>query len=108
MSKFKVTGAVIATAAILSSGGYAQTNGTEGTISVSGKQEKDYPNLAKISMVEAIETANAEVPGKAVEADLDDERNFLVYEVKIVTDDGNTQKVVVDAGEKRVLWKETD
>jgi uncharacterized membrane protein YkoI len=74
-----------------------------GSVSVAGQKEKDYHKLATVSMQEAIQAALAKVPGKAVEADLDDENGILVYEIKIMGDDNQKHEVIVDAGNQNII-----
>ncbi len=59
--------------------------------------KKELVSAAKISMGEAIDAAVQAVPGKAVEAYIDDEDGRTVFEVEIITDQGKTQEVYIDA-----------
>lgn len=59
-------------------------------------------NLAKIDLVQATTAAIHTVPGKAIDAELDEEDGNLVYDVEIVTGKG-TVEVIVDAGNGKVL-----
>lgn len=59
-------------------------------------------NLAKIDLGQATTAATKSVPGKAIEAGLDDEDGNLVYGVDVVTDKG-TVEVIVDAGNGKIL-----
>ncbi|RYZ60611.1 MAG: hypothetical protein EOP07_00180 [Proteobacteria bacterium] len=74
-----------------------------GTIPTKDKSKKDYHTLATVSLVDAVGAALTKVPGKAVDAELDSEKGFLVYEVKVIGDDGSTHKLEVDAGNKEIL-----
>lgn len=74
-----------------------------GSISTKDKTKKDYHNLATVSLVDAVGAALAKVPGKAVDAELDSEQGALIYEVKVIGDDGSTHKLDVDAGTKEIL-----
>lgn len=91
---------LLAGASIFSGAALAQT--TNGTIPTKNVNKKEFANLAKISLQDAINAALEKSPGKAIEADLDSENGFLVYEVKIVSADKKV-KVRVDAGDKSIL-----
>ncbi|MBI4178399.1 PepSY domain-containing protein [bacterium] len=62
-------------------------------------------NLARVNLIDAVKSALAAVPGKAVSAELEDEAGFLVYSVEIVSGEKVTE-VKVDAGNKRILRTE--
>ncbi|MDO5675804.1 MAG: PepSY domain-containing protein [bacterium] len=64
--------------------------------------------MAKITMAQAMEAALAAVPGQVLKAELDDEKGFLLYEIKVVTADKTIMKVKVDAGDGKVLATEQD
>ncbi len=91
---------LLAGASLFSGGLVAET--TTGTIPTKNVNKKEYVNLAKISLQDAIAAALEKSPGKAVDAELDSENGFLVYEVKIVSADKKV-KVRVDAGDKSIL-----
>jgi uncharacterized membrane protein YkoI len=57
---------------------------------------------------EAISIALEEVPGLAVEAELESEGGFLLYEVEILTNDRNLVEVAVDPGNGSVLGLEEE
>lgn len=80
----------------------------KGSIPVSGNSDKDHPNMAKISLQDAIAAALEKVPGKAIEADLSTENGFLVYDVTIVTNGNKETEVTVDAGDKSILKTEEE
>lgn len=52
---------------------------------------------AKVTLEEAIRHALQSVPGKAVEAEIGKEDGRIVYEVEIIDQKNQTQKVYVDA-----------
>ncbi|MES2745494.1 MAG: PepSY domain-containing protein [Bdellovibrionota bacterium] len=91
-------------ATLLSSVAFAQA--PAGTISTKDKKSKDYASLATVTLQEAVDAALVKVPGKAVDAELDSEKGFLVYEVKVVATDNTTHEVTVDAGNKAILKAE--
>jgi uncharacterized membrane protein YkoI len=74
-----------------------------GSIPTKDKTKKDYHNIATVTLGDAVAAALAKVPGKAVEAELDSEQGALIYEVKVIGDDGSTHKLDVDAGNKEIL-----
>jgi uncharacterized membrane protein YkoI len=78
-----------------------------GSVSVSGHKEKEYHKLATVSMQDAIQAALTKVPGKAVEAELDDSNGILVYEITIMGDDNQKHEVKIDAGNQTVLSAKT-
>ena len=62
---------------------------------------------ARISMQEAVRTAEASVPGgKAKETHLETESGRSVYEVELVDDRNNTRTVWVDAQTGRIVKNE--
>lgn len=91
----------LASTFVFASLSYAHT--VAGTISVKDKKEKDYPGLATVTLQEAVDAALASVPGKAIEAELDDEKGYLVYDVKVAGTDNKMHEVTVDAGNKSIL-----
>ena len=72
------------------------------------ESNKELVNSAKITMAEAIETAVQTVPGKAVEAVIDQEDKRTVFEVEIIDTTGKTVEVYIDAqtGDTRNIEKE--
>ena len=44
-----------------------------------------------------------EIPGRVLEVEIDDEHGRLVYEIKILTPDGQYREVHVDPGSKKIL-----
>jgi uncharacterized iron-regulated membrane protein len=77
-----------------------------GSISVRGKTKADYPDLAKISLTDAVKKAEEKYPGKAVNVALKKEDGYLVYEVKVARADKTLMEVEVDAGTGAVLCAE--
>lgn len=91
----------LAFATVISSAAFA--NIQSGTISTKDAKSKDYHTLATVSLQDAIGAALAKVPGKAVEAELDSEKGFLVYEVKVIAADNTRHEITVDAGNQSIL-----
>lgn len=90
---------------------FAKENQAEissGSIRLEKADEARFPDLAKVTFVQAAQHALAEVPGKVLKAELEDENGFLVYGVEVVTADRTVVDVKVDAGSGKVLAKERD
>lgn len=64
---------------------------------------------AKVSLADAIATAEKEFGGKAADAGLDDENGSLAYEIELLSPNGE-QKISVDAmtGKAMAMAKEAD
>jgi uncharacterized membrane protein YkoI len=77
-----------------------------GTVSTKNVKKENYADAATVTLEDAIGAALENSPGKAIEAELDEENGFLVYEVKIVGADKKKTEVLVDAGNKSVLHTE--
>ena len=63
---------------------------------------------AKISLSQAIGTAESHAAGKAVKAELDSEKGALAFEVEVVTADKKVMDVRVDANDGKVLSSQLD
>ena len=74
-----------------------------GSIKVREFHKNEDSNLAKVTLQDAVAAATKTVPGKAIEAELESEDGFLVYEVKIVSPDKKVTEVLVDAGNSAIL-----
>lgn len=82
---------------------------TGGSIAVAeGVAESAYAGMAKVSMPQAVQAALSQVSGKAIEAKLDGDEGFLVWEVKIQKADQSMMEVTVDAGNALILKKEKE
>ncbi len=68
-------------------------------------EEAQLASLAKVSLVEAIQAAVKNTPGKAISAELEEDDGYLVYSVDVVTGD-KVMEVKVDAGDKKILKTE--
>lgn len=62
---------------------------------------------AKISMPQAIATAEAHVAGQAIGVELDDKRNRGVYEVEVLTGD-QIMEVKIDSRDGKVISAKVD
>ena len=78
-----------------------------GTISTGGTLEKDFPKLAKVSLIKAIKIANELVHGDVVSSGLERENGYLVYAVEITSEKNGFHEIIVDAGTGKVLADET-
>jgi uncharacterized membrane protein YkoI len=82
---------------------------THGSIRVTQHMsESDLIKLATLSQAEASSAALAYGPGKVVETELTTENGFLVWEVKLLTEQGRETELYVDAGNGEVLAKEQE
>lgn len=61
-----------------------------------------------LPLVKILAIANQEVPGDVIEVELEDEREALVYEIKILTSTGRVREVKIDARTGAVLTIEDD
>jgi uncharacterized membrane protein YkoI len=59
--------------------------------------------LAKLTLLEAIEVACRQSPGRPIGAELEEKHGRLIYKVKIVSDDKLIRKVKIDAISKEVI-----
>jgi uncharacterized membrane protein YkoI len=80
----------------------------KGSVPVSDKKTADFPDMAKISMTEALNKAKAKYPGKPVEVELENEDGYLIYEVEIVGPDRTVMELAVDAGNGAILKMEKE
>jgi uncharacterized membrane protein YkoI len=62
----------------------------------------------KVPMIQAIEAAKAVVSGQVVKAKLEEEDDYLVYEIKFITPKGDETKVLVDPVTSKVLKVEKE
>jgi uncharacterized membrane protein YkoI len=81
----------------------AQETKDAGSIKLRNGDESGFTDLAKISFDSAIKSAIAAVPGKVLNADLENENGYLVYSVEVVKSDHQIAEVWIDAGNGRVL-----
>jgi uncharacterized membrane protein YkoI len=69
-------------------------------------QAQELQKLAKIDQSTAEKSALQAVPGTVNSAKLDNEKGFVVYEVEVAGNDGQTHQVKVDAGNGEVLQQD--
>jgi hypothetical protein len=81
-------------------------NGDEGSHDEAA-EARQLQDLAKIDQSSAEKAALQAVPGTVESAELEEENGYVVYDVNIAGDDGQDHHVDVDAGNGKVLQKET-
>ncbi|GBE06501.1 MAG TPA: hypothetical protein ENH31_07815 [Nitrospirae bacterium] len=79
-----------------------------GSIQIKSIDEAGLAGMAGISMDSAINAALAQVQGKVLRAELENENGYLVYGVEIVRPDRQIVDVKVDAGNGKILKIEKD
>jgi uncharacterized membrane protein YkoI len=72
------------------------------------EDEAALQDLAQIDQSAAENAALEAVPGTVEETELEAENGFVIYEVEVEGEDGETREVMVDAGNGRVLGQETE
>jgi uncharacterized membrane protein YkoI len=106
-SRFAVASLLIGTLALSASLGFADEK----------KQRKPHDHTAVrealqrgevLPLMKILAIANKEVPGDVIEVELEDEREALVYEIKILTSTGRVREVKIDARTGAVLKIEDD
>jgi uncharacterized membrane protein YkoI len=82
---------------------------TSGSIRVGDDEpESRLVKLAKVSRADAEAAATRQVPGKVIEMELDEENQFLVWNVEVLAKDGTIMELAIDAGNGEVLAMERD
>jgi uncharacterized membrane protein YkoI len=71
-------------------------------------ESKNVEGLAEIDRSAAEKAALDAIPGEVREVELESESGFVVYEVEVAGNDGTLHEVVVDAGNGKVLARETE
>ena len=61
------------------------------------ESDKELSEKARVTMVEALKTAQKEVPGKPVEVNMGKDDGRVVYKIEIIDKNKNTKKVYIDA-----------
>lgn len=61
-----------------------------------------------LALDEVVDSATARFPGRLIEVELEHERGRLVYELDLLTDEGEYIEVLVDAKTGEVLGREHD
>jgi hypothetical protein len=82
---------------------------THGSIAVNKQaSESDLAKLATFGQTQAIDAATRHTPGKVTETELTVENKFLVWEVKLVANNGTVSELYIDAGNGEVLAMEQE
>lgn len=90
--------------ALLTTQARADDHRVQGTIPVrDDASDFELVAVAKITIREAIAAAEKANPGTVIEAQLEEENRYAVWEVKIATADRRIVKLYVDAGDGKVL-----
>ncbi|MHB8915429.1 MAG: PepSY domain-containing protein [Thiobacillus sp.] len=71
------------------------------------ESQADFAKLARVSQREAEAAALAVQPGQVVQAKLDDEEGYLVWQIDVKHGKGTTE-IAVDAGNSKVLAAEAE
>ncbi len=72
------------------------------------EHEENLIRLANIPFAEAVNIAHTAVPGRVVEAKLDEENSYLVWEVTIIEMQGHKVELKIDAGNGKLLAMQVD
>jgi len=67
------------------------------------KEAVEMSKTAKVTVEQAIKTANEKMPGKVIEAELEKKHGKAVWEVEVVGEDGKVTEVHVDADSGAVI-----
>lgn len=78
-------------------------NDLQGSIFLKGQSKSQYAALAALSLQDAIYRATSLVPGRVVEAALENEDGYLVYSVEVVRPNQSAVEILIDAGNGKVL-----
>jgi len=103
MSRKKITALIFALFLGLSTSYAEEKTRFVGTIAVSKKDKKKYPDLAKVSFQQVLDIVSKKSPGKIIEVALEEEDGYLVYEVELITPEHTKKEIYLDAGDGTVL-----
>lgn len=80
-----------------------------GSISMRGDEpDSSLAQSAKLSQSQAEHAALQHTPGKVIGTELEEENNFLVWQVTVLAKDGTASELAVDAGNGEVLAMELE
>lgn len=88
--------------------------GTSATVFANGRHDHHDEDKAKLvqqeilSLEQAVKVAVADMPGKVIEAELDQERNLIIWEIELVNDQSQIFEFEIDAKTGDILTKERD
>jgi uncharacterized membrane protein YkoI len=103
MNLFSKTITLLSLAAALSGSAFAKSAKFEGSIPLQGKSKSEYGGLAKVTLQEAIAIATKGNTGKILEAVLEKDSGFLVYEIEVQNPDRSKKEFLIDAGNGKIL-----
>lgn len=61
------------------------------------ESDKELSEKARVTMVDALKTAQKKIPGKPVEVTMGKDDGRVVYKIEIIDKNKNTKKVYIDA-----------
>ena len=61
------------------------------------ESDRELSDKARVTMIEALKTAQKKVPGKPVEVNMGKDDGRVVYKIEIIDKNKNTKKVYIDA-----------
>ena len=61
------------------------------------ESDKELSDKARVTMIQALKTAQKKVPGKPVEVNMGKDDGRVVYKIEIIDKNKNTKKVYIDA-----------
>lgn len=108
IKKIHLLGLTLISLAVPSSVLYARDLQQNGSIKIGTFHKEEHSGLAKVTIQDAISAATKNVPGKAIEAQLESKDGYLVYEVKVISPDKKITDVYVDAGNSAILGSEQE
>jgi len=79
-----------------------------GSVKLKDDSKQEIVSLAKITSSEAAAIAKKALPGTVVKTKLDDENDYLVWEVKLIDSKNQENKLMIDAGNGHILAVERD
>ena len=85
-----------------------QAHELHGSIPIRQTPKSHFHKLTGIPILKAIEIASSGFKGRPVEAELEVEDGYLVYEVELSTGGGNRTEVLIDAGNGSILKNERE
>ena len=88
--------------------GMVLAGGIVGVAMADTKDKQAITEAPTLSMIQAIEIANTEVPGIVLEAELENEDGTTIYEIEIVNAEGLEMEVEINAESGEVLLVEED
>ncbi len=79
-----------------------------GSVQVKNDDDAAMASQAKLTSSEASKIATMAFPGKVIETKLDDENDYLIWEVEIIDAKGHEAQLKIDAGNGRLLAAESE